>query len=101
VVDRWDLDAHELVLLRQCCRTADLVEKLEAAVAAQEPSSTVQARHLVVELRMQRMTLARLMTALRLPSGLQQEEDAAAGRARDQRRSLRGFYGIRGVVRDA
>jgi hypothetical protein len=45
--------------------------------------------------------MARLIAALRLPGGLQSDADDAAMRARDQRRSLRGFYGIRGVVRDA
>jgi hypothetical protein len=95
------LDPHEALLLKQVCRTADLVERLEGVVAAAEPSSSVAARHAVVELRQQRMTLARLIAALRLPSGLQQDEADAAARARDQRRSMRGFYGLRSVPGDA
>jgi len=96
VVERWDLDPHEALLLRQVWRTADVCERLEAVVAAEAPSSSVASRHAVVELRQQRLTLARLIAALRLPSGLQQEEDAAAAGARDQRRSVCGFYAIRG-----
>jgi hypothetical protein len=100
-LQRWELDAHELAQLREIARTADLCERLAAVVARDEPSSTVAARHAIVELRQQRVTLARLIAALRLPGGLQQDADDAAMRARDQRRQLRGFYGIRGVVRDA
>jgi hypothetical protein len=65
-------------------------------VAAEPPSSPVAARHAVVELRQQRITLARLTGAFRLPGGLQQDADDAAMCARDQRRSLRGFLAIRG-----
>jgi hypothetical protein len=100
-VARWELDAHELVQLREICRSADLCERLAAVVAAQEPSSSVAARHAVTELRMQRVTLAKLIAALRLPGGLEEAADETAGRVRDRRRSMRGFYGIRGVVRDA
>jgi hypothetical protein len=86
--------------LREIARTADLCERLAAVVAREEPSSTVAARHAVVELRQQRITLARLIAALRLPGGLEADADDAAMRARDQLRSLRGFYGMH-AVRDA
>jgi hypothetical protein len=50
--------------------------------ACMEPSSSVRVRHAAVEMRAQRMLLARPITALRLPSGLQEAEDEAAARAR-------------------
>jgi hypothetical protein len=48
----------------------------------------------LVELRQQRIVLARLVVALRVPLGDQDEESAPA---RLQRRGARGVYQLRGV----
>ena len=93
VTDTWDLDPHEESLLRQACRTADLCERLEAEVAAgkvvkQTPQGE-RANVAGVELRQQRLVLARLIAALRLPTGLDESNPA---RQRAQRRGIRGVY---------
>jgi len=73
IVDRFELDAHEMTLLVQAVRTADLCDLLEADVAAHgvtcESSQGVRTNPSLVELRQQRVTLARLLAALRLPTG--------------------------------
>jgi hypothetical protein len=75
VVERWDLDPHEALLLRQVCRTADLCERLEAVVAAEAPSSSVASRHAVVELRPRGCAAA---GACRVPGVAYLEGDRAA-----------------------
>jgi hypothetical protein len=50
----------------------------------------------VVEARQQRLALARLLAALRLPAGA--EDDLAAGRRPQRRVGVRGFYGPRSVL---
>ncbi len=51
----------------------------------------------LVELRQQRILLARLIVALRVPLG-EAEDMVAKGPARTQRRGARGVYAIRGGV---
>lgn len=100
VVDQYAFDEHELVLLREAVRTADLLVKLDQLIRADGPlidsPQGRKAHPAAVEARQQRIALARLMAALRLPSG--DEGDQQAG-ARPQRRSgVRTPYGIRGAV---
>ncbi len=100
VVADFDLDEHELVLLRESVRTVDVLADLDAAVRRDGPlveSPQGQRAHpAVVEARAQRIALARLLAALRLPSGEVGDEKASA---RPQRRvGARGVYGIRGAV---
>jgi hypothetical protein len=90
VLTAYELDEHELTLLRQAVRSADLCDQLQAVVDEQGPLVTtrlgeVKAHPAVVELRNQRITLARLIVALRVPIGEQEE-------GRDQRRGIRGVY---------
>ncbi len=102
VLADFDLAEHELTLLREACRVADLCAGLAAVVAAEGVIATTrlgeQKVHLaVVELRQQRIVLARLVVALRVPIGDQEEavkpsSDVGAA-ARLQRRGLRGVYG--------
>jgi hypothetical protein len=95
VLKDFDLDEHELVLLRQAVRVADLCERLHDLVEVEGPMLKDRVHPASVELRMQRILLARLIVALRVPLG---EEEAARenGPARLQRRAVRGVYGIRG-----
>ena len=97
-VDGFELDEHELVLLREACRTADGIDALQAAVDSDgvlnEGSQGLRVHPALVELRQQRIVFARLTAQLGMPSG---DEDAPSvgGKAR---RGARGAYGIRGVV---
>jgi hypothetical protein len=100
VTDDYDLDEHELALLLEASRTVDVLADLDTVVRKEGP--LVESPHgrkanpAAVEARQQRITLARLLAALRLPAG---EEGDEQQNARPQRRSgARGVYGIRGAV---
>jgi len=91
VLDDYALDEHELTILREACRTADLLDGLQATLEAEglmsETSQGSRVHPAAVELRQQRVTFARLVTALRIPAG---EDDG-----RTQRRGgTRGVYGL-------
>lgn len=97
VVDGFDLEEHELLLLRQAAATADLVEELASVVAREgvivRSPQGEKVHPALVEVRQQRIALARLLAALRVP--LAEEED---GSARPQRRvGVRGVYGLGSV----
>lgn len=95
VTTDYDLDDHEARLLLEACRTVDLLDQLDAAVrrdgALVSSPQGEKAHPAAVEARQQRITLARLLAALRLPVGEQQ------GRTH-QRVGARGVYGIRGTA---
>jgi hypothetical protein len=98
VLAAFHLDEHELTLLRQAARTVDLVEDLQSVIDSDGPmvataSGEMRVNPAVIELRQQRIVLARLIVALRVPLG---DQEQAVGRT--QRRGTRGVYGIRGVV---
>lgn len=96
VLADFELAEHELVLLRQAVRVADLCDQLQAVVEAEGPVLRVDGQPrthpAVVELRQQRIVLARLVVALRVPLG-DQEQDAGEA-TRLQRRGTRGFYAV-------
>ena len=97
ILSEYDLEEHELLLLRESVRTVDLLDSLEATVKAEgtviDSPQGRKAHPAAVEARQQRIALARLLTALRLPAG---EE---GGDRRPQRRGgVRGVYGIAGAV---
>lgn len=93
VVGDFELETHELNLLLQAARTADSLDSLQAVLDAEgymsESSQGPRVHPALVELRQQRITLARLLAALNVPSG---DEDAQPARA------PRGVYGIRGTA---
>ena len=97
VLADFDLDEHELVLLRQAVRVADLCEQLHEIVVAEGPILDNRVHPASVELRMQRILLARLIVALRVPLG-EEEAQRENGPARLQRRAVRGVYGLHGGV---
>lgn len=92
VVADFDLDEHERQLLHETCRTRDLCDLLQTQLDTDGPMSEssqgVRVHPAAVELRQQRIVLARLLAALNVPSG---EESAGPHRA------VRGVYGIRGA----
>lgn len=95
VLTDYVLDQHELTVLREVCRTADTCDQLQALVDAEgltaQSSQGVRAHPALVELRQQRVTFARMLTALRIPAG--EVED---GRTQ-VRGGPRGVYELRGV----
>ncbi len=96
VLTDYELAEHELTLLRQAVHVADLCEHLQQRVDNEGPLFGDRAHPALVELRQERILLARLIVALRVPLG--EEEDAKPAASRSQRRGLRGVYGIRGGV---
>lgn len=87
------LEEHELALLREACRTADLLDQLDTVARQYGPlGADGKAHSAVVEARQQRICLARVLAALRLPAG--DEGDQQKGARRPQRRSVRGVYGM-------
>ncbi len=93
VLTDYELAEHELTLLRQAVHVADLCEDLQQRVDDDGPLLGDRAHPALVEVRQQRILLARLVVALRVPLG---EEEAKSAASRPQRRGLRGAYGIRG-----
>jgi hypothetical protein len=99
IVDDYDLDEHELVLLREAVRTTDLLAELDTLVKRDGPVIDTpqgqRAHPAAVEARQQRIVLARLLAALRLPAG---EEGDQQPSARPQRRGgARGIYSLRAL----
>lgn len=98
IVKRYDLEEHESTLLLQACRTVDMLDALQAEldtagmIVASPQGEKVNPA--APELRQQRIALARLLAALRVPIG----DDTSKSRdARPQRRAgVRGLYRIDG-----
>jgi hypothetical protein len=92
ITEAYELAPQELLLLEQACRTADLTTTLMRTVEDegelilsnryQEP----RVHPALVELRNQRILLARILVVLRIPLG-ETEEDGE----RTQRRPIRGW----------
>ncbi|WP_231911998.1 P27 family phage terminase small subunit [Rhodococcus sp. HS-D2] len=96
-LEDFDLAEHERGLLLQACRTADSLDELQKVLerdgVLNESSQGTRVHPALPELRQQRITFARLVAALGLESGVQEDEAP-----KQQRRSVRGTYGIKGVV---
>lgn len=98
VIDSYELAEHELALLDAAASTVDLIEQLSARIASDGlMTDTGRVHPAVAEVRQQRITLARLLVALRIPVG----DDNAGGvpqvqadMGRTQRRGLRGIYAV-------
>jgi len=92
-----------MTLLVQACRIADMCDDLQAFIEKNGPlvaGSSGRVRSAVGELRQQRIALARLVVALRVPIGDQEESPSKTGARRMQRRGVRGFYAINGGRED-
>lgn len=97
ILDRYELEEHEMALLVEMVRTVDVLTRLDTTIRAEGVTidggeSGPKVHPAVVEARQQRQALARLRAALRLP-----EEDEAGADRRPQRRAVRGAYGPRAV----
>lgn len=95
VLAKYELEQHELALLREAVRTVDQLDELAGAVAADGAMVDGKVNPGLVEARQLRIALARLLGALRLPAG--DEEDQAAGRRPQRRVGARGVYAIGGA----
>ena len=84
VLADFELAEHEMVLLRQAVRVTDLCELLQQQVDDDGPLLGGRAHPALVELRQQRILLARLIVALRVPLG-EEEEEAKSIASRPQR----------------
>jgi hypothetical protein len=86
----FELEAHELALLREACLTADSIDSLQAAVDRDGVLNTspqgLRAHPALVELRQQRSCFARLVRQLAIPA-----DEPATGRQK-------ASYGIRGLA---
>lgn len=99
ITNVYELEEHEAALLVEAVRTVDLLARLDGEVrkfgAIVESPQGRKANPAAVEARQQKIALARLLAALRLPAGAEE----GAGARRPQRRvGFRGPYGIRGSV---
>lgn len=98
VLRDFELAEHELALLTQVVRTVDCCETLEATVLAEGPmvsgkDGQPRVHPAAVELRLQRLALARLTATLRVPLGVEEESGRLPRHA-----GARGAYGLRTVV---
>ncbi len=99
LTDLYELSPAELVLLSEAQLTADLCVELQAAldeagVMVVGPNGP-KVHPAAVELRQQRVTLARLLVALRIPAD---DDGEPTGDDRTQRRGPRGVYGFGGAA---
>jgi hypothetical protein len=102
VTNALDLDEHEALALRELCRTADTLDRLQAIVDRDgelaESSQGMRAHPALVELRQQRIALARLVSAMQLPSGLAAPQPGGAQPVHPAQRrpGVKGVYAIGG-----
>src|SRR5688572_15799259 len=89
----YELEEHELSLLRQAVRVIDTCTDLQAMLDRDGLLLGERIHPASAELRQQRLLLGRLIVALRVPSGDTGGEDAP----RTQYRGLRGPYAPRGL----
>lgn len=95
VTGSYELAEHEARILLEAARTADALESLqvlidqEGAVVA-SPHGGTRAHPALVEARQQRITLARLIAALQIPTD-------AVDVGQSQHRPARGVYSIGGA----
>jgi hypothetical protein len=95
VLGKYDLEEHELALLREAVRTVDDLDVLAAVVAKEGVTLGQRVHPALIEARQLRIALARLLGVLRLPAG--DEDDPAVGRRPQRRVGARGIYSLGGA----
>jgi hypothetical protein len=86
----YDLDVKELALLDAAALTANAIEDLQVIIDKEGTMLDDKPHPALVEARMQRLTMGRLLAGLRLPA----DEE----RSHQPHRGPRGFYGPQGVA---
>jgi hypothetical protein len=75
VTAEYQLSEHERLQLGQACETADIIDRLRARERKEgdvvDSPHGAKTRPALVELHQQRIVLARLLAALKLPAGLE------------------------------
>jgi hypothetical protein len=95
VTSRYELEEHELLLLRQAVRAADMLDRLAVVIDKDGPTVDGRLHPAVRESRQQQVVVARLLAALRLPTG--DEADQPPSRRPQRRSGARGVYPIVGA----
>jgi hypothetical protein len=95
--EQFELAPADELVLDELVRTVDYCEDLQAALEADgtplmPTRSGTRAHPAAVELRNQRLLMARLIAALRIP------DEQAEGRRPQRRGRPRGTYGIQGAL---
>lgn len=89
IVTEFELGDHELAVLRDACRTVNVIDALQARVdrdgVLNESPQGLRVHPAVVELRQQRLALTKLLAALKIPA-----DEAVPGAGKR--------YGIKGAV---
>lgn len=89
ITEDYELGEHELVVLREACRTVDALARLETIVTTDGVTDTspqgLRAHPALVEARQQRLVLAKLVASLRIPTDDAQD----VGRTPQQRVGIR------------
>lgn len=98
VLGEYELEEHELALLREAVRTVDQLDALHEissreGLVVDGPHGS-KAHPALTEARQLRIALARVVAALRLPAG--DEGDGSATRRPQRRAGARGIYSING-----
>jgi len=87
----FDLAEHEQIIMREACRTVDLLDDLQRLIDAQGPvlpwGDGSRANPAAVEARQHRIALARLIASLGIPTDEEQPR-------RQPRGGARGVYGM-------
>jgi len=100
IVENFELEQHEMALLEQAVRVADICADLQAALDADglivDGQRGPKSHPALAELRQQRLTLARLLSTLRVPLGEESPTRSKQGTPRLQRRGgARGIYSVK------
>jgi hypothetical protein len=86
VVDKFELNDHELVILKEACRTIDLLDSLQAAIDQDGPlqpwGEGSRAHPAAPELRQHRIALARLLSVLQIPPDPDDDRPGSRGGSR-------------------
>jgi len=90
----FDLASHELVILKEACRTVDLLDVMQLSIDRDGPvlpwGAGTRANPAAVEARQSRITLARLFASLGIPA----DGEGRTG----QRGAARGVYRMDGAA---
>jgi hypothetical protein len=98
VLREYELGEHERVLLQEAARTADVCDALQAQLDEDGVLLSWGAgwrnHPVIAELRQQRVVLARLLVALRVPADEPQDQRQQTPDRFQQRGGPRGFYSM-------
>ncbi len=93
VLEDFEPEKHERMLLEQACQVADTIAALTTALGDELVDGDGRVRAELVEVRQQRIIFARLLAALRLESG----ENGSISVLPQRRVGVRGVYRPRSV----